>query len=175
VSGSGYVTTSFANNVYTVSVTGLQPSGNYANSIHTHGNLTNNGAIGTTSDQIVVTTTSGVLTTAATVVLSQLPVIVEKATAIGNSSTQTTLTLSSASVQTVTLNGNCTFTMPTVTAGASLTLILTQSGSNTAAFTGVKWPNGTAPSITTGANAVDILTFVSDGTNWYGVAVQKLS
>jgi hypothetical protein len=36
VSGSGYATTSFANNVYTVSVTGLQPSGNYSVVGHTH-------------------------------------------------------------------------------------------------------------------------------------------
>jgi hypothetical protein len=34
---------------------------------HTHGNITNAGAIGSTSGQIVVTTTSGVLTTAATI------------------------------------------------------------------------------------------------------------
>jgi len=38
-----------------------------ATSTHTHGNLTNAGAIGSTSGQIVVTTTSGVLTTAATI------------------------------------------------------------------------------------------------------------
>ncbi|NDC96454.1 hypothetical protein EB077_14205, partial [bacterium] len=36
VSGSGYASTSFSNNVYTISVTGLQPSGNYANAIHSH-------------------------------------------------------------------------------------------------------------------------------------------
>jgi|688.fasta_scaffold02159_36 hypothetical protein len=36
ISGSGYVTTSFVNNIYTISVTGLQPSGSYANSIHNH-------------------------------------------------------------------------------------------------------------------------------------------
>jgi hypothetical protein len=34
---------------------------------HTHGNITNSGAIGSSSGQIVVTTTSGVLTTAATI------------------------------------------------------------------------------------------------------------
>jgi hypothetical protein len=39
---------------------------------HTHGNLTNSGAIGTTSGQIVVTTTGGALTTAATIELSQV-------------------------------------------------------------------------------------------------------
>ncbi len=39
---------------------------------HAHGNITNAGAIGSTSGQIVVTTTSGVLTTAASIALSQL-------------------------------------------------------------------------------------------------------
>jgi hypothetical protein len=36
VSGSGYATTSFANNIYTISITGLQPSGNYSQQGHTH-------------------------------------------------------------------------------------------------------------------------------------------
>jgi hypothetical protein len=118
---------------------------------------------------------AGSAITSGTVALARLPVTVEQSAAVGNSGTSTTLSLSSASVQTVTLNGNCTFTMPSATAGASLTLILTQSGSNTAAFTGVKWPGASAPTITTGANKVDVLTFVSDGTSWYGVAVQNLA
>jgi len=41
-----------------------------ATSTHVHGNVTNAGAIGSTSGQIVVTTTSGVLTTAATIAAS---------------------------------------------------------------------------------------------------------
>jgi len=41
-----------------------------ATSTHVHGNITNAGAIGSTSGQIVVTTTSGVLTTAATIAAS---------------------------------------------------------------------------------------------------------
>ena len=36
VSGSGYALSSFTNNVYTISVTGLQPSGNYSVVGHTH-------------------------------------------------------------------------------------------------------------------------------------------
>lgn len=36
VSGSGYVSVGFSNNIYTVSVTGLQPTGNYSVSGHTH-------------------------------------------------------------------------------------------------------------------------------------------
>ena len=113
--------------------------------------------------------------TSGTIALARLPVTVESSSSLGNSGTSATLSLTSASVQRVTLSGNCTFTMPSATAGASLTLILTQGGSNTAAFTGVKWPGGTAPTITPGANAVDVITFVSDGTNWYGVAVQNLA
>jgi hypothetical protein len=41
-------------------------------SSHVHGNITNAGAIGSTSGRIVVTTTSGVLTTAASIALSQI-------------------------------------------------------------------------------------------------------
>jgi hypothetical protein len=36
VSGSGYVSSSFDNNIYTISVTGLQPSGNYSLVGHNH-------------------------------------------------------------------------------------------------------------------------------------------
>jgi hypothetical protein len=36
VSGSGYITSSFNNNTYTISATGLQPSGNYSLVGHTH-------------------------------------------------------------------------------------------------------------------------------------------
>lgn len=46
---------------------GKQAAGSYAAASHSHGNITNAGAIGSTSGQIVVTTTSGVLTTAATI------------------------------------------------------------------------------------------------------------
>jgi hypothetical protein len=64
--------------------------------------------------------------------------------------------------------------MPTATAGQSFILIVSQdaTGSRTATFTGVKWPGGAAPTITIAANSVDILTFLSNGTNWYGAAAQ---
>jgi hypothetical protein len=110
-----------------------------------------------------------------TLALARLPVTVEKSSSVGNSGSTQTLSLSSASVQTVTLSASCTFTMPTATAGASLTVILSQGASYTATFTGARWPGGTAPTITTGAGKIDVLTFVSDGTYWYGVAVQNLA
>jgi hypothetical protein len=88
---------------------------------------------------------------------------------IGNTGTSKTIDLTNGTVQTATLTGNCTFTMPTATAGKSFILILsTGAGSYTATFTSVKWPSNTAPTITTTASRWDILTFVSDGTNWYG-------
>ena len=103
---------------------------------------------------------------------------VESVVAIGNSGTTQTLVLTSGTVQTVTMTGNCTFTMPTATAGKSFVLIATQdgTGSRTAVFTSVKWPGGTAPTLTTTATTgVDILTFVANGTSWFGTYAQAFA
>jgi len=97
----------------------------------------------------------------------------ESVVAIGNSGTSQTLSLTNGTVQTVTMTGNCTFTMPTATAGRSFILIAnTGAGSFAATFTSVKWPNNTAPTMTTTASRWDIFTFVADGTNWYGNSAQ---
>jgi hypothetical protein len=97
----------------------------------------------------------------------------EGVVAIGNSGTSKTLDLTNGTVQTVTMTGNCTFTMPTATAGKSFILVIsTGAGSFTGIFTSVKWPNNAAPTITTTASRWDILTFVADGTNWYGNSAQ---
>ena len=103
---------------------------------------------------------------------------VESVVAIGNSSTTQTLSLTNGTVQTVTMTGNCTFTMPTATAGKSFILIAVQdgTGSRTATFTSVKWAGGTAPTLTTTATTGrDIFAFVSDGTNWYGTVAQAFA
>jgi hypothetical protein len=93
----------------------------------------------------------------------------ESVVAIGNSSTSQTISLTSGTVQTCTLTGNCTFTMPTATAGKSFSLFLnTGSGGFIATFTGVRWSDSTAPTITSTASKVDLLSFISDGTYWYG-------
>ena len=99
---------------------------------------------------------------------------VESVVAIGNTGTSQTIALTSGTVQTATLTGNCTFTMPTATAGKSFILLLRQdgTGSRTATFTSVKFNAAGAPTITATANKMDILTFVADGTNWYGSFVQ---
>lgn len=73
----------------------------------------------------------------------------------------------------VTLAGNRTLDNPTnMDAGATYILVVKQdaTGGRTLAFgTAYKWPGGTAPTLTAAANAVDIITFYSDGTNMYGI------
>ena len=97
----------------------------------------------------------------------------EGVVAIGTVTTASTLSLTNGTVQTATLTAStaCTFTMPTATAGKSFILLLKQAastGNGTATFTGVKWGTAGAPTITATAGKMDILSFVSDGTNWYG-------
>jgi len=93
---------------------------------------------------------------------------------IGTVTTTNTIALSNGTVQTVTLTAanTCTFTMPTATAGKSFILIVTGAATANATFTGVKWAANTAPTITTTGNK-DILSFIADGTNWYGNYAQN--
>jgi hypothetical protein len=98
---------------------------------------------------------------------------VESVVGIGTVSSASTISLTNGTIQTATLTAStaCTFTMPTATAGKSFTLLLKQAaatGNGTATFTGVKWGTAGAPTITATAGKMDILSFVSDGTNWYG-------
>jgi len=102
---------------------------------------------------------------------------VESVVAIGTVTSSNTIALTNGTVQTATLTAStaCTFTMPTATAGKSFVLLLKQAastGNGTATFTGVKWGTAGAPTITATAGKMDILTFVADGTNWYGSDAQ---
>lgn len=103
----------------------------------------------------------------------------EGAVSIGTVSSSHTFSLTSGTLQTATLTANtaCTFTMPTASAGKSFILILNQAslGNGTATFTGVLWSGGTAPTVSSAGSAVDIFSFVSDGTNWYGSTTQDFS
>lgn len=82
-------------------------------------------------------------------------------------------------VCTVTLAGNRTLGNPSnKVAGATYVLIVKQdaTGNRTLAYNSVyKFPNGVTPVLSTAANAVDILTFVTDGTNMYGVCQKAFS
>jgi len=79
----------------------------------------------------------------------------------------------------VTLAGNRTLDNPTnQKAGGTYALIVKQdaTGGRTLAYgTVYKFPGGTAPTLSTAANAIDLLTFISDGTDMYGVATLAFS
>ena len=101
----------------------------------------------------------------------------EGVVAIGTVTSSHTIALTNGTVQTATLTAStaATFTMPTATAGKSFVLLLKQAattGNGTATFTGVKWGTSGAPTITATAGKMDILSFFSDGTNWYGSITQ---
>lgn len=88
-----------------------------------------------------------------------------------NTGTAYTISLSAGTVQLLTLTGNCTFTFPPPTAGFSFTLLLRQdgTGSRTVTWAGtVRWPGGTAPTITATANRTDKYVFTADGSVWLG-------
>lgn len=78
---------------------------------------------------------------------------------------------------TVTLGGNRTLGAPSnLHAGSTYTLIVKQdaTGTRTLAYNGVyKWVGGSAPTLSTAANSIDILTFLTDGTNMFGGSILK--
>ena len=75
-------------------------------------------------------------------------------------------------VQQVTLGGNRTFTFSNPKNAGRYLLIIKQdgTGSRTVTWPTVKWPGGTAPTLTTTANKYDIVSFVYDGANYFGIA-----
>ena len=94
-----------------------------------------------------------------------------------------TLDLESGNVFDLTLDNNCTITLsnpPASGTSGSFTLILRQDGTGSRTVTwpaSVDWASATAPTLTTDASAVDVLTFmtVDGGTIWLGfVAGQAL-
>ena len=89
-----------------------------------------------------------------------------------STSTAYTINLANGSVQYLTLTGNCTYTFPTPVAGKSFTLVQKQdaTGSRTVTWpASVKWPAGTAPTITATASKADKFVFTAiDSSSWLG-------
>lgn len=93
----------------------------------------------------------------------------ESVVSIGSSGPTQTLSIGGGTVQTCTLTSNCVFTMPSAVAGKSFSMFLNSgSGNYTASFSGVLWSDSAPITVTTTENKVDILSFISDGTYWYG-------
>jgi hypothetical protein len=93
----------------------------------------------------------------------------------GNSSTADTIDWGQGNFQKSTLTGNCTYTFTAPSGPARLTLkILTGAGSFAVTWPAtVKWTAATAPTITTTASKVDLVTFWYDGTSYWGTYTQN--
>ena len=119
---------------------------------------------------IVSGSANGVTISNSTLVSAQVNAYTEGiTTGYTNTGNAYTINIATSTIVTANLTANCTFTMPSNTAGKSFILFLkTGSGNYTGTFTGVKFVSNTAPTITTAANSMDILTFTADGANWYG-------
>jgi hypothetical protein len=94
--------------------------------------------------------------------------------------TEITIDFKNSSIQSVTLTGLTKFNTPlNIKDGAIYTIIVKQNatgGNNVNWYTPTfKWENGTFPGITTTANAVDLITFISDGTSLYGLSAKNFS
>ena len=145
-------------------------------SITSFNNITGYTAAGATG----TTSTSLVFSTSPTLRTPTISGYVESVAALGTVTGTATIIITAGTVVTATLTAStpCTFAMPTSpTAGQSFILRLTQAATSmtTATFTGVKWPGGTAPTITATASAVDIISFVCIASIWYGNAAQAFA
>lgn len=81
----------------------------------------------------------------------------------GNSSTAITIDWDDGNTQLVTMTGDCTFTLSNPKDGFRYLLVLEQDGSGNHTVTwpsSVKWQAGTAPTLSTAAGKVDIVTLV---------------
>jgi hypothetical protein len=92
----------------------------------------------------------------------------------GSQGTSYEIDWNNGNIQKVLLTGNTTFSATNITDGTTYILKVVQdaTGSRTATWTSsqFKFPNSTPPTLSTGANAVDILTFVAMDGVLYGVA-----
>ena len=98
---------------------------------------------------------------------------IEKINTLTSSST-ITVNCALASIHKVTLGTSTEFNISNLPTGGTVTLIITQdgTGSRTATFgtdgsTAVKFPGG-APTLSTGAGDIDVVTIINDGTNFLG-------
>jgi hypothetical protein len=146
-------------------------AGNSGIGVNTSGStvtISNNGVLSVAAGSgISVSTVSGVAT------VSESGIAEHNA---GNSGTSIALNFTSYPAQKLSLTGNCTATISGLSSGQAYVLRVVQgSGSYTLTLSGVKWPGGTAPVISTASGAIDIINLYSDGTNIYGTFAQAFA
>jgi len=136
----------------------------------------------TVGGNLVVSGTSNLIgTTSITGVLSsgtytgRLKAYTEEVTTATVSTSTYNIDTSVSNIFDITLGNNVTFTFtnpPSSGIARSVTVILRQdgTGSRTATFTNAYYSSGAAPTLSTGANDIDVLSFftVNGGTFWFG-------
>ena len=77
---------------------------------------------------------------------------------------------SSGTIHAITLTANKTLTFTGAVAQQSITLIIRQdaTGSRIITWPTMRWPAATAPTLTTTANKVDIISVYYDGSDYFG-------
>jgi hypothetical protein len=123
---------------------------------------TASGATGTTSTNLVFSTTPTLTNPTVTNYVETMY--------SANTGASITVDLANGTVQNLTLTATATITMPTAVAGKSFIIILTQNGSFTVNWSTVVWPGGTPPSLSA-ATKRDIFSFFSNGTSWFGATI----
>jgi hypothetical protein len=170
VTTSGTLTLSYSGTALPVANGGTNAT---SASITAFNNITGysaSGATGTTSTNLVFSTSPAITT--ATMTNPTVTNYVETLYS-ANTSTAITVDLANGTVQNLTLTGNATITMPTAVAGKSFIIILSQdaTGSRTVTWSTVSWPGATAPTVTSTASKKDIYSFFSNGTSWFGTTI----
>lgn len=83
---------------------------------------------------------------------------------------------SSSSAQSGTLSADAVMTLSGGSSGQAYVLRIIQGGSAySLSITGVKWPGGVAPIISTASGAIDIINLYYDGTTYYGTFAQAFA
>src|SRR5581483_8512707 len=87
----------------------------------------------------------------------------------GNSSSAITINWANGDRQSLTISAACTISFSNAVAGQIMTLIITENSTGNYAITlpSMRWPTGSAVSPTITANAINVLTVMYDGTNYY--------
>ena len=89
----------------------------------------------------------------------------------GSSGATKTIDLGNASAQKLTMTASCTLTLTNPQIGGAYVLRLVQGGAGSYTMTwpgSLKWPGGTAPTLSTTVGKVDLINLYWDGTSYYG-------
>lgn len=92
---------------------------------------------------------------------------------VANAQSSVSVNWDDSPAQYMDMEGNVHLELENGQSGQAYVLKVENGGSFTMTFaSNILWPGGTAPTITTGDGAIDLLNFYCDGTNYYGSFAQ---